>query len=48
MGAFGSVISRIRGGWWKFRDIVSSLADRGLPSRVKARLCSAFGHSNMP
>ena len=46
-GAFDSDITVIRGGWCKFRDLVSLLASRGLPLGGKGRLDSASERSVM-
>ena len=46
-GAFDNVITRIRSGWCKFKDLVPLLASRGLPLEAKGRLCSTFVRSVM-
>ena len=50
-GAFDSVITRIKNGWCKFRDLVLLLASRGLPLGAKgrlyfARVCSVMLYRN--
>ena len=40
-GAFDSVITSISSGWFKFKDLVSMLASRGLSLGAKGRLYSA-------
>ena len=40
--AFDTVITRIRGGRCKFRDLVPLLSSRALPLGAKVRLYSAF------
>ena len=46
-GAVDSVITRIKSGWSKFRDLVPLLVSRGLPLGANGRLCSAFVRSVM-
>ena len=41
-GAGDSVMTRIRTGWSKFRDLMPMLASKGLPLKAKGALYSAF------
>ena len=46
-GALGSVITRVKGGWSKFKHLVPLLTCRGLPLGIKGRLYSSCVHRTM-